>query len=203
MREFGIHDIVFSSSCAVYGAPEAIPISEENHRAPVNPYGATKMICENMLLECAAAFPLTFMALRYFNAAGGDPDGEIGECHVPETHVIRYSSTWLRARRIASRLSAMTILPRTEPASAITSTSATSRTAMFRRCARCSVAPKAPLRTRLVGARSNRLRAPSYQSGHSRPSRSARPGDPPVLIAEPTEARHRLDRQPRYADLAT
>lgn len=51
----------------------------------MNPYGATKMICENMLLECAAAFPLTFMALRYFNAAGGDPDGEIGECHVPET----------------------------------------------------------------------------------------------------------------------
>lgn len=88
MREYEVCRIVFSSTCAVYGAPKAVPILEESPSAPINPYGATKMICERMLRECAATFSLTFMALRYFNAAGADPDGEIGECHVPETHAI-------------------------------------------------------------------------------------------------------------------
>jgi UDP-arabinose 4-epimerase len=88
MRECGVGKIVFSSSCAVYGAPEVVPIPEQSSLAPINPYGATKMICERMLHECAAAFALNFIALRYFNAAGADPDGEIGECHVPETHAI-------------------------------------------------------------------------------------------------------------------
>jgi UDP-arabinose 4-epimerase len=87
MRECGIGKIVFSSSCAVYGAPTDIPISEKTPNAAINPYGATKMICEQMLRECAQAFPLSYIALRYFNAAGADPDGEVGECHVPETHV--------------------------------------------------------------------------------------------------------------------
>jgi UDP-arabinose 4-epimerase len=88
MRETGVGKIVFSSSCAVYSTPEIVPISEQALCAPINPYGATKMICERMLQECAAAFPLSFVALRYFNAAGADPEGEIGECHVPETHAI-------------------------------------------------------------------------------------------------------------------
>src|SRR5216683_1447509 len=61
-------------------------LTEDASYAPVNPYGASKMFCEQMLKDCAAAFPLRFVALRYFNAAGADPDGEIGECHVPETH---------------------------------------------------------------------------------------------------------------------
>src|SRR3981189_2690810 len=64
------------------------PDGEENPFDPVNQYGTTKMICELMLRDCAAATTLTFMALRYFNAAGADPEGQIGECHVPETHVI-------------------------------------------------------------------------------------------------------------------
>jgi UDP-glucose 4-epimerase len=88
MRECGVDRIVFSSSCAIYGTPQLVPIPEETSFAPINPYGATKMICERMLKECAAAFLLSFMALRYFNAAGADPEGEIGECHVPETHAI-------------------------------------------------------------------------------------------------------------------
>jgi len=88
LRQSKIDKIVFSSSCAVYGAPASVPIVEEAQLAPVNPYGTTKMICERMLQECAVAFPLTYLALRYFNAAGADPDGEIGECHVPETHAI-------------------------------------------------------------------------------------------------------------------
>jgi UDP-arabinose 4-epimerase len=88
MREAGIGKIVFSSSCAIYGASAVVPIPEDMPSAPINPYGATKMICERMLQECATAFLLSFVALRYFNAAGADPEGEIGECHVPETHAI-------------------------------------------------------------------------------------------------------------------
>jgi UDP-glucose 4-epimerase len=72
----------------VYGVPRAVPIVEQRPLAPVSPYGASKMICERMLQDCAAASPLTYMALRYFNAAGADPAGDIGECHVPETHAI-------------------------------------------------------------------------------------------------------------------
>jgi len=88
MRDCGVGKVVFSSSCAVFGTPEIVPIREETPYAPINPYGATKMTCERMLQECAAAFPLSFMSLRYFNAAGADPEGEIGECHVTETHAI-------------------------------------------------------------------------------------------------------------------
>lgn len=88
MRDCGVEKIMFSSSCAVYGTPERVPIVEQSPCAPVNPYGVTKWMCERMLKECAAAFPLSFMALRYFNAVGADPGREIGECHVPETHAI-------------------------------------------------------------------------------------------------------------------
>src|ERR1700688_2619419 len=88
MREQGVGKIVFSSSCAVYGTPDTVPISEQTPLAPVNPYGATKAICEQMLRDSATAFPLNFIALRYFNASGADPDLEIGECHLPETHTI-------------------------------------------------------------------------------------------------------------------
>jgi NAD dependent epimerase/dehydratase family len=77
MRDCGVNKMIFSSSCAVYGVPAVVPVSEDTPCAPINPYGATKMICERRLAECAVAFPLSFMALRYFNAAGADPEGEI------------------------------------------------------------------------------------------------------------------------------
>jgi UDP-arabinose 4-epimerase len=88
MHDCDVRRIVFSSSCTVYGVPSTVPIAEDNRCDPVSPYGATKMMCERLLQDCAAAGTLTFLALRYFNAAGSDPDGQIGECHVPETHVI-------------------------------------------------------------------------------------------------------------------
>ena len=88
MSECDVRHIVFSSSCAVYGVPDRLPIAEDAPLAPVNPYGTSKMICERLLKECAATFPLSWLALRYFNAAGADPDGEVGECHVPETHAL-------------------------------------------------------------------------------------------------------------------
>jgi UDP-glucose 4-epimerase len=79
---------VFSSSCAVYGIPEQIPISEQTPREPVNPYGASKLFFENALEAYSRAYGLRSVTLRYFNAAGADERGEIGELHDPETHLI-------------------------------------------------------------------------------------------------------------------
>ena len=88
MEEFGIRRIVFSSSAAVYGEPYAIPISEEHPCLPTNPYGETKWILEKVLEAYCAAGKMDYISLRYFNAAGADPDGELGEDHTPETHLI-------------------------------------------------------------------------------------------------------------------
>lgn len=83
-----IERIVFSSSCATYGIPASLPIREESPQHPVNPYGRTKLIFEMALEDFAAAYGIRFAALRYFNAAGADPDGELAERHHPETHLI-------------------------------------------------------------------------------------------------------------------
>jgi UDP-arabinose 4-epimerase len=87
-RTAEVRQIVFSSSCATYGVPDTLPIVETTPQRPINPYGRTKLICEDMLRDHAAAYGLRYVALRYFNAAGADPDGEIGERHDPETHLI-------------------------------------------------------------------------------------------------------------------
>ena len=88
MREAGLNKIVFSSTCAVYGEPETLPITERTRLAPINPYGFSKLVCERMMDDFGAAYGLKSVRLRYFNAAGADPDGEIGEDHTPETHLI-------------------------------------------------------------------------------------------------------------------
>ncbi|MGH6631497.1 MAG: UDP-glucose 4-epimerase GalE, partial [Burkholderiales bacterium] len=88
MIEAGVAHIVFSSSAAVYGNPEKVPIPEEHPTRPVSPYGDTKLMMERALEPYGAAYGLRWAALRYFNAAGADPDGELGEDHDPETHLI-------------------------------------------------------------------------------------------------------------------
>jgi len=88
MRDHGIGALVFSSTCATYGTPERVPIAESAPQQPINPYGASKLMVERMLSDFDAAHGLRSMSLRYFNAAGADPDGEIGEVHDPETHLI-------------------------------------------------------------------------------------------------------------------
>jgi UDP-arabinose 4-epimerase len=87
-RAAGVDRIVFSSSCATYGVPDILPVVETTPQRPINPYGRTKLICEDMLGDHAAAYGLRYAALRYFNAAGADADGGIGERHDPETHLI-------------------------------------------------------------------------------------------------------------------
>jgi len=88
MHHAEVKRIVFSSSCATYGVPQKLPIAEDTVQTPINPYGRTKLICEWMLEDAARSYNLRFAALRYFNAAGADPDGALGERHFPETHLI-------------------------------------------------------------------------------------------------------------------
>jgi UDP-arabinose 4-epimerase len=86
--EHGVDQVVFSSSCATFGIPTSVPIEDDDHQDPINPYGASKLMVERILTDHDAAHGLRSVALRYFNAAGADPDGEAGELHDPETHLI-------------------------------------------------------------------------------------------------------------------
>lgn len=88
MRDAGVKRFVFSSTCAVYGEPTAVPIVETEKKQPINPYGETKLAVERMLPFLERAFGLKWIALRYFNAAGAHPDGSIGEDHADEIHLI-------------------------------------------------------------------------------------------------------------------
>lgn len=88
MRKYGCNRIIFSSTCATYGEPRCVPITEGMAQSPINPYGMTKLTVERIFKDYQKAYGLQFVVLRYFNAAGADPDAEIGESHNPETHII-------------------------------------------------------------------------------------------------------------------
>lgn len=88
MRDHEVDNLVFSSSCAIYGIPEQVPIREDARAQPVNPYGWTKLMLEQVIGDFGAAYGMRSIILRYFNAAGADPEGETGESHDPETHLI-------------------------------------------------------------------------------------------------------------------
>lgn len=88
MQDFGCKVFVFSSTCATYGSPEIVPITESNPQRPINPYGRSKLMLEWVLADCDRAWGLRSACLRYFNASGSAEDGLIGEDHNPETHLI-------------------------------------------------------------------------------------------------------------------
>jgi len=88
MLENGVNKLIFSSTAAVYGMPENVPIDEEEPKNPINPYGRTKWMIEQVLKDYSDAHGFKYVAFRYFNAAGADPEGELGEAHEPETHLI-------------------------------------------------------------------------------------------------------------------
>jgi UDP-glucose 4-epimerase len=88
MRDHGLNHLVFSSTAAVYGEPQSTPIDEAHPKVPVNPYGASKLMVEMMMSDFQRAHGLNYVALRYFNAAGADAEGLLGERHEPETHLI-------------------------------------------------------------------------------------------------------------------
>ena len=99
--EAGVRKFIFSSTCAVYGAQVKLPITEQNPRSPVSPYGATKLAFETALEAYDRAYGMRFVAFRYFNAAGADEGGKIGEMHLPESHLIPVAFEALRGQRPA------------------------------------------------------------------------------------------------------
>ncbi|MFJ4156074.1 UDP-glucose 4-epimerase GalE [Pseudomonas sp. NPDC089752] len=88
MVRAGIRHLIFSSTAAVYGDPQYVPIDEQHPKVPINPYGRSKWMVEQILQDFDRAYGLKSVCLRYFNAAGADPEGSLGECHEPETHLI-------------------------------------------------------------------------------------------------------------------
>lgn len=88
MKKYDCKRIIFSSTCATYGIPERVPISEGTQQNPINPYGASKLMIERIFQDYHKAYGMEYVVFRYFNAAGADPDCEIGESHDPETHLI-------------------------------------------------------------------------------------------------------------------
>jgi len=101
VMESRVRKFIFSSTCAVYGNPVKVPITESNPRQPVNPYGATKLAFENALESYSHAYGLRFVSFRYFNAAGADESGKIGENHHPETHLIPLIFQAIQGKRAA------------------------------------------------------------------------------------------------------
>lgn len=204
----GVDRIVFSSSCATYGVPQRLPIAETTPKAPINPYGRTKLICEGMLADHAAAHGLRYVALRYFNAAGADPEGVLFERHNPETHLLP-----LALRAAAGQGPALQVFGTDYPTPDGT-------------CIRdyihvCDLARAHVLALRhlLAGGETLKLNLGTGQgvsvrqiiagievmTGRQLPVvwGPRRPGDPPALVADPTAARARLGFKPERSDLAT
>jgi UDP-glucose-4-epimerase GalE len=193
MRDASVPHLVFSSTCAVYGEPEEVPIREAAPHRPVSPYGASKSTCERMMLDFDRAHGLRSMRLRYFNAAGADPDGEIGEWHEPETHLIPVALDAALGRR-----------PHLEIFGSDYPTPDGTAVRDYLHVMDLADAHIAALERLLDGAPSDALnlgtghgtsvteliRAVESVTGKTVPVRSAprRAGDPPALVADPARA---------------
>lgn len=208
MRAQGIDRFIFSSTAAIFGDPQYTPIDEAHPKAPINPYGRSKWFVEQMLDDYDRAYGLKSVCLRYFNAAGADPEGELGECHEPETHLIP-----LILQVASGRRPHITVYGEDYPTPDGT-------------CIRDYIhvsdlcqAHLLALQQLLAGGGSARynlgngngysvrevIAAARRVSGHPIPVQTGprRLGDPPVLVADARAARQVLGWQPRHADLDT
>lgn len=206
MIRHSVHDMIFSSTCAIYGVPSKVPITEEADCNPINPYGRSKAAIEWMLQDFAAAYGLRFVALRYFNACGADPDGETGERHDPETHLIPRIIQAATGER-----SSVDIFGTDYP------TPDGTCIRDFIHVTDIAAAHVAAL-DYIVGGGGNVFLNIGTGAGHSvreiigaaeriigRPlpvrKQPRRPADPPILFADPSRARKLLAFAPRHSDL--
>jgi len=208
MIEAGVAHIVFSSSAAVYGKPEKVPISEEHPTRPVSPYGDTKLMMERALEHYGAAYGVRWMALRYFNAAGADPEGELGEEHDPETHLIP-----LVIRAALGRSPHVEVYGTDYPTPDGTAIRdyihiadlADAHVKALEYLARGGESRALNLGTGQGHTVREVIAAVAKVCGNPVPARDAprRAGDPPALVADPTQAMGLLKWKPRCSDLAT
>jgi UDP-glucose-4-epimerase GalE len=204
----GTRAFVLSSTAAVYGHPKQQPIPEDVPLAPINPYGASKMMVERMLADAETAHGLRWAALRYFNASGADPAGDLGECHDPETHLIPVALEAAAGLRDTLPLYG-TDYP-TRDGTCVRDYVHVSDLATGH-----VLALEALLAGKSVGARNlatgngvtNRelLAAVERVTGRRVPVQNAarRPGDPPELVADASRFRRELGWEPRHSDLDT
>jgi len=208
MVETGVRDIVFSSTCATYGIPDAVPIAEDHPQRPVNPYGESKLFIERALGWYGIAHGVRSASLRYFNAAGADPDGEIGEDHDPETHLIPLVIQTALGQRPRVQIFG-TDYP-TRDGSAIrdyihvTDLAAAHVTAL-ERLTDGSGGFALNLGTGIGHSVKEVIATVERVSGRAVNAKECarRPGDPPILVAKPGLAAEFLEWEPRHSDLET
>jgi UDP-arabinose 4-epimerase len=213
MVAVGVRDLVFSSTCATYGEPREVPISESHPQNPVNAYGETKLAVERMLPWYGQAHGLRYAALRYFNAAGADPDGDVGEEHDPETHLIPLAIAAAHGR--GGPLSIFGTDYPTPDGTAVRDYIHVADLAEAHLLALSALAQKttattaASLHLNLGTGRGSSVRevitSVEKATGRAVPVREVgrRAGDPPVLVADARQAGARLGWKPRYPELDT
>jgi len=205
MRRHNVARIVFSSTCATYGLPEKVPITEDTPQKPINPYGTTKLIIEMALADYAAAYGIGFAALRYFNASGASPDGTIGEDHSPETHLIPLVIHALMGKRSHVEIFG-TDYP-TPDGTCIRDYIHVDDLAEAHRLALDAIQPGKGLHVNLGIGRGysvrELIRIAEEVTGKKVPFKEGprRAGDPPELVAAADKARRELGWQPKYTEL--
>jgi len=208
MRTSAVRHIVFSSTCATYGVPERVPITESSPQRPVNPYGESKLMVERMLHWYGAAHGFTHAALRYFNAAGADPEGEIGEDHEPETHLIPLVLQAAMGQR--ARIDVLGTDYPTPDGTAIrdyihVQDLADAHVRAVQLLLRGGLSITVNLGTGAGHSVREVIAAAERVTGRRVPRREAprRAGDPPVLVADPSRARELLGWTAKHSDLDT
>lgn len=208
MRAAGVGTIVFSSTCATYGTPVRVPIDETHPQAPMNPYGESKLMVEKMLRWYGDAYGLRWIALRYFNAAGADPDAEIGEDHDPESHLIPLVIGAARGTRPAVKILGTDY--GTPDGTAVRDYVHVMDLADAHLRALDRLRADTPSQAINLGTgRGHSVRevvdTVARVSGRIVPAVESprRPGDPPELVAAPARAREVLGWTCQYADLET
>jgi UDP-glucose-4-epimerase GalE len=206
MIDTGVRTIVFSSTCATYGTPDELPIAEDHPQRPLSPYGDSKLFVERMLHAYDRAYGLRWAALRYFNAAGADPDGELGEVHDPETHLIPLAIEAALGRRPAIEIFG-TDYPTPDGTAVRDYIHVADLADAHIRALDELLAGGDSLAVNLGTGRGYSVRdviAAVETAGDRRvPVQPAprRLGDPPALVADPRRAEAILGWRPRFADL--
>jgi UDP-glucose 4-epimerase len=208
MRRHSINRFIFSSTAAVYGEPTQVPIAEDHPCVPTNPYGASKLAVERMLHDCDVAHSLRFISLRYFNAAGADESGKLGERHEPETHLVPLILKVAAGEREHIKIFG-TDYP-TVDGTCIRDYIHVSDLAQAHLLALDALlSEKSSAIYNLGNSRGYSVRevidTARKVTGHTIPSIESkpRPGDPAVLVADSAKIRKELGWQPRFEDLET
>src|SRR5262249_53857704 len=205
LRRAGVGRFVFPSTCATYGIPQQVPITEDEPQKPINPYGRGKLAVEWALRDYAAAYGWGFAALRYFNAAGASPDGSIGEDHDPETHLIPLVLQAILGRRPSIEIFG-TDYP-TPDGTCIRDYIHVDDLAEAHLLALEKLAPGSMLFYNVGTGRGYSVRevvrTAEEVTGKPVPVKEGprRPGDPPVLVAASEKVRRELGGEPRYTEL--